>query len=173
MIPYNWRPSQICYRLKCWFKRYTTIKPRSLGHTWQDRCELLPHMMFEILSQFIEEECSSGIVEWYGDFGHKITVDGKKKYVRDEMQDIYDWWHQEYLIHYPEKCERIWQEVEKVGPQDPKWLLFEKECDEQWLRNKVPYREYMQDLHELDEEYHQKRIEMMHRLINVSPYMWT
>lgn len=58
LIPYDWRPGQLLYRMKCFFfKRYTTVKPRYLPHTWCDRTAVLPHMMFEILSQFLEKEC--------------------------------------------------------------------------------------------------------------------
>jgi len=95
-----WHPKELWYKFKCWsWYRYTTIKPRSLNyHTWCDRGPLMAHMMFEILSQFIEKECSPGRVEW--DYGREIIVDGKKKYVRDEMQELYDWWHQQYLKRY-------------------------------------------------------------------------
>lgn len=58
IIPYDWRPGEIWYRLKCWvYHRYTTVKPRTLPyHTWCDRDKLLIHMNFEILSQFMEKE---------------------------------------------------------------------------------------------------------------------
>lgn len=108
-----WHPKELWYNFKCWaWKRYSTVKPRTLPHTWCDRSHLLPHMMFEILSQFIEKECSPGHIEWYGEHGHKITVDGKEKYVRDEMQDLYDWWHQEYLKRYPELENKMWEDVQ-------------------------------------------------------------
>lgn len=108
-----WRPSNLWYRFKCWaWYRYTTIKPRYLGHTWCDRTEQLPHMMFEILSQFVEDECSPGHVEWYGDGAHKVIVNGKEKFVRDELQDLYDWWHKEYHIRYPALAENLWQQYE-------------------------------------------------------------
>ena len=81
-VPYDWRPGQIWCRLKCWaWKRYTTVKPRYLDHTWCDRCDLLPHMMFEILCDFVEKECSPGCVEWYGEHGHKLD---KGKYGSSE-----------------------------------------------------------------------------------------
>jgi len=41
--------------------------------------------MFEILSKFIEEECSPGIVDWEGS-DHTIDVNGDIVNVRTEMQ---------------------------------------------------------------------------------------
>ena len=126
-VPYNWRPGQIWYRFKCWaWYRYTTVKPRYLPHTWTDRDDVLPHVMFEVLSQFIERECTPECIDWEAS-GHMITVDGVEKNVRQEMQELYDWWHQEYNKDYP-----------KCAVATP-WQLPA----------------------------------MMHRLVNVTPYLWT
>ena len=55
LVPYEYRPRQIWYVFKCWdWNRYTTVKPRYLGHTWTDRDNLLLHMSFEILSNYVE-----------------------------------------------------------------------------------------------------------------------
>ena len=60
--------------------------PRYLSrYGWCDRVEALPHIMFEILSKFIEEECSPGIVDWEGS-DHTIDVNGDIVNVRTEMQ---------------------------------------------------------------------------------------
>jgi len=111
-----YHPANLWYSFKCWaWKRHTTIKPRYLSHTWHDRCVILPHMMFEILSQFIEGECGpDGHVEWYGENAHMITVAGEEKYVRDEMQELYDWWHKKYNKRYEELAEYIHEEREKL-----------------------------------------------------------
>ena len=117
IIPYDYRPKRMLYRLKCWlFKRYTTIKPRYLKfHTWCDRCDLLPHAMFEILSKFVEEECSPGIVDWESS-GHTIMVNGEEVNVRREMQDLYDWWHRVYNKMYDEVDNLLWKEAHKHDP---------------------------------------------------------
>lgn len=99
ILPYDYRPGQIKYRIKCYlFKRYSTVKPRYLDHQWVDRSHLLPHVMFEVLSKFVEDELKykkedfPGIVDWYS--GHaKIKVDSGDKLVIDEMIDLYEWWH--------------------------------------------------------------------------------
>lgn len=117
IISYDYRPFQLYYRIKCFlWHRYTTIKPRTLKyHTWCDRCTLLPHIMFEILSQYIEREAEN--IEWYGEYGHKINVDGKEVFVRDEMQFLYDWWHKIYLGEYPNQTEETWKNLSKSKPE--------------------------------------------------------
>jgi len=108
-----WHPSELWYKFKCWaWRRHSTVKPRTLPHTWCDRRELLAHMMFEILSQFIEGECSPGHTDWYDEtWGAKIVVNGKEKFVRDEMQELYDWWHEQYLKRYPALDTAMWDVV--------------------------------------------------------------
>jgi hypothetical protein len=98
ILPYDYRPGNIWYKFACWaWRRHTTVKPRTLPHTWCDRSDVLPHMMMEILTQFVEKECSPGYVEWYGEGSHKITHNGHEWNVRDMMQHIIDWWSQVYL----------------------------------------------------------------------------
>jgi len=109
IIPHDWRPSEIWYRLKCWgWKRYTTVKPRSLDHRWCDRSQLLPLTMFEILAQFVEkelggEDLSKSVVNWgenlpreewdvkFPGHPHRITVNGEEKLVIHEILDLYRW----------------------------------------------------------------------------------
>ncbi len=175
IIPYDWRPGQIWYRLKCWiWHRYSTIKPRYLGHTWCDRSYLLPHMMFEILSQFVEKECSYEFVEWYGENGHKIN----DKYVRDEMQDLYDWWHYVYNKEYAEVSKILWAEANKhkphtefipiVGSDSSRWdPQFNTEED------KLIWRMILDAINKLDRRMDQDLQERLHRLVNIIPYLWT
>jgi len=189
VIPYDWRPGQIWYRFKCWaWKRHTTVKPRYLPHTWCDRCSILPHMMFEILSQFIEKECSPGIVEWYGENGHKITVDGTEKYVMDEMKDLCSWWHEIYNKEYERVDNVIWELIHthNLGPQgdwdemndplvdddgevyayrwNPKYETAEKE---------TLYHMLLNALNRLEREQHEDLEEKMIRLCKLRAYMWT
>jgi len=178
-----WHPHNLWYKFKCWaWKRYSTIKPRYLDHTWCDRTELLPHMMFEILSQFIENECSPGHVEWYGEYGHKITVDGEEKYARDEMQEIYDWWNTTVQKEYPAKWDEWHERMRKHEPNE----LFVDYCDDDGVleyceynpqfdtpEQKEAYKEVCQECDKLEKEIADKYNEMMHRLINIRHYMWT
>ncbi len=176
------------YRFKCWtWKRYTTIKPRTLPHTWCDRSHLLPHMIFEILSQFIEGECGpDGHVEWYGEWGHKLE---SGKYVRDEMQELYDWWHQDYLVNF-NHCHDEWHDFSEAHCKDA-WLPHEdplKGCsphydpDEtyfEWvhvwdsLENERKGDELFKAVRAKEVEYEKQLNINMKRVIDIAPYMWT
>lgn len=83
--------SDLWYRLKCWaWHRYSTVRPRTLPHTWCDRSHLLPHVMFEVLGRFLEEECGEdGIVDWDSDEQHRTAM--------AEMRELWRWWNEEYL----------------------------------------------------------------------------
>ncbi len=178
-LPYNWRPGQIWYRLKCWvWKRYTTVKPRYLGHTWCDRTELMPHMMFEILCQFVERECSPGHVEWYGEYGHKITVDGEEKYVMDEMKDLIAWWHAVWNKEVEEVDDMLWAEAEGHSPTS----YFEPFGDEglfEWKQrftsegDEEIWKRCMKGLNNLEYIMAVALEERLHRLVKLIPYMWT
>lgn len=98
VLPYDYRPGQMWYKLKCFvWHRYTTVKPRQLDHTWCDKTELVPHMMFEMLSKFLEKECSPGVVDWKGS-NHRIQYGGHSRNVQEVMWHLYHWWHKVYLL---------------------------------------------------------------------------
>lgn len=188
-IPYDWRPGQIWYRAKCWAcHRYTTVKGRYLPHTWVDRSEVLPHTMFEILSQFIEKECSPGIVDWYNkDYGHKIEVNGEEKFVRDEMQELYDWWHNVYNKKYREEQDAIWKEAEQHSPvrnlkpvdregnevSEEEATLYHWDPEFATEEDAEVHQRCMDAFRELEQKRDEELEEMLHRLIRVRRSMWT
>jgi len=173
IIPYDYRPSRIYYRLKCFlWHRYTTIKPRTLKyHTWCDRCVLIPHMMFEILSQYVEREADN--IEWYGEYGHKIKVNDEEVFVRDEMQFLYDWWHKTYLGEYPNKNNEIWKNLDDVMPE------YYFDANNMWNpqfsteENATLYHNGMNQLHELESNTEKQLEEMMIRLVKITPCLWS
>lgn len=182
IVPYDWRPGQIWYRFKCWaWHRYTTMKPRYLQHTWCDRCELLPHMMFEILDQFVKDECSPGVVEWYGEAGHKITVNGEEKFVLDEMKDLVAWWHNVWNKEWAEVNKILWDEAHKHDPVSEWRACGDKE--ESGMSYWDPQFKGTEDgelwhfcvgaVNNMDRAMHKAREERLHRMIAILPYMWT
>jgi hypothetical protein len=184
-LPYNYRPKEIWYKIKCFvWHRYTTIKSRYLDHTWHDRVAVLPHTMFEILSRFIEGECSPGHVDWEGS-GHTVEVNGETVNVRDEMQRLYDWWHTVYNKEFREVDQIIWKEAQKHEPTEM-FVPYEPEEDEEgkegWMEydpqfpneeDKEIYNSCMMALSKLERTQEQMLMERMHRLVNLTPYLWT
>ena len=178
--PYDWRPGQAWYRFKCWaWHRYSTVKCRYLDHTWCDRRGLLPNTMFEILSQFIEQECSPGHVEWYGDYPHMVTVDGKEKNARDEMQDLYDWWRWTWNEAYGEIADDLWEQAAKYAPRtnwvptegDDDYLTYDPQFDTE--EDELQYNRYLKELNQLEINMEDDLQEHLHRLINIRQYLWT
>lgn len=167
--------------VKNWLmKPYTTIKPRYLGHGWCDHVELLPHLMFESLSIFVEKECSPGCVEWYGDLAHKVVVDGQEKYVRDEMQELYDWWHNTYIPYTKgesNKEKEIYQEIDdlSIDLSHNLKLLFDtlNTPKEKRSEKEKRYFELLDELNNYEVYMTQQLDERLHRLINIRRSMWT
>jgi len=177
-----WYPSRLWYSFKCWaWKRFTTVKPRYLGHTWCDRCELLPHVMFEVLSHFIENECNPGDIEWYGEHGRRVTVNGEERYVRDELQQIYDWWHKTYHHEYPERENALLAEQMKCKPiscftdYDDDGDFSGCVWDPQYasVADKIEDERLLSELQSLEKHVEAERADMLHRLVNVHQWMWT
>lgn len=179
-----WHPRELWYQIKCrvWY-RYNTVRARELPFTWQDRSHLLPHIMFEILGQFIEGECSPGHIEWYGEYGHKIFVAGVEKYVRDEMQELWDWWREDYLKGYPAKEDALMDEIHKLDEEflidhfrmgegeDEGHCFFDPQykTEEAGERVNELFREYSRLEKEAEEELGKR----LHRLIDIRESMWT
>lgn len=176
-IPYDYRFGPMWHKVKDFvWNRYSTVKPRTLDHSWCDRRELLLHMSMEILGQFIEKECSPGHVLWYDEEGPKLNG----KYVMDEMKDIWKWWTINYQEEYPEATDNIWELIAACSPElrheelDPprsnlKQMVFYFETDEQ----ETKYKALTAKARELEQEFEDQSDEMLQRLAAVRQYMWT
>jgi hypothetical protein len=174
-----WRPRELWYQFKCFaWHRYSTVRPRRLPHTWVDRSDLLPHLMFEVLSQFVENECSPGCVEWHCENSHKITRNGEEIFVRDELQAIYDWWNVTYNKEYPEKEEALLERMMAFEPDstfkemdNPNFVAFDPEWNDP--EAKESYESALNEYTALQKRAEDEQMEFMHRLVAVSQSMWT
>jgi hypothetical protein len=180
--PYNLRPMTAWYNFKCWvWHRYGTIRCRHLPHTWSDRRSILLHASFEILTQFIDGECSPGHVLWYGEHAHQVEVDGVMENVMDEMKELYHWWNTVYLKEYPKMTDELWEEVETCAPKMrcvpydgmPDGMAGElvSEYENDGQRDK--YKALMAKERDLEVTMDQKAEEMLCRLAAVRLWMWT
>lgn len=180
--PYDLRPMAAWYNFKCWaWHRYGTIRCRHLPNTWCDRRSILLHASFEILTQFIDNECSPGHVEWFGEWSNQVEVNGVMENVMDEMLELYNWWNTVYLKEYPKMTEDLWAVAEKCSPKlhcvpyenmpdnMAGKLVTEYEDDEQ----RDAYKTVMQKMHETEKIMDEKAEEMLKRLAAVRLWMWT
>lgn len=95
LLPYSSRPGYLWYRFTCWaWHRYTTIHPRTMPwHTWTDRDMLLPHVMFELLVQFVELEKPDE------HFDLSSLPDARKK-EWEKLFATYHWWRYFFVPFY-------------------------------------------------------------------------
>lgn len=127
IIPYDWRPHSIWYRLKCFvWHRYTTVHPRTLPwHTWTDRDSLLTHSIMEILSRYIEEEVlntlwghlslpSNKVINEYNEFDNELEESWYNAH--KILWDAYVFWHQwkdfDPYIYVPKRTDRAFVKKE-------------------------------------------------------------
>jgi hypothetical protein len=180
--PYDLRPGVMWYNLKCWaWHRYSTIHCSQLPHTWCDRNTLLLHASFQILTDFIDKECSPGHVQWYGDCPHQVEVNGVVENVMDEMLELYHWWNTVYLKEYPKMMDDFWEVASECGPEMKcvpyddmpdhvaGQLVSEFDNDEQ----RDAYKSVMKSINDTERVMDEKSEEMLKRLAAIRLWMWT
>ena len=130
---------------------------------------------------FIEKECSPGHVEWYGEFAHKVEVNGVVENVMDEMLELYHWWNTVYLKEYPKMMDDFWAVAEKCGPEmkcEPyedmpdcvaSQLVTIYKDDEQ----RDAYKRVIKEITDVDALMDEKCEEMLKRLAAIRLWMWT
>lgn len=182
VIPYNWRPSQIYYRLKCaLWNKYNIVRPRYVDSTWIDRDQLLPELMFEVLSDFIEKEGVESIIDWYHkDAPKSVLINGTQINAMDEMLALYNWWHLKYKKAYPalekewwdkvdamhsDEITPIYDEKQKVAALTIKRFTIGKDRDLYLKRTKLIW--------DMEKRIEEELTEKMCRLSRVHQVMWT
>ena len=117
IIPSEYRPGTLYYRLKCfvWY-RYTTVKPKTMPwNTWTDCCDLLPHIMFQILCDFIEKEHP---------YEHFDTEDPHHREEWIKLRNLYFWWINIYVPYYQDDLNELL--FERFEDKKEYWELQEK-----------------------------------------------
>ncbi len=182
LIPYHLRPGQIWYQIKCFlWHRYTTIKPRTLGHTYCDTDTLLAHITFELLTQFLEEECSPGCVDWYyatDDYkGNKIEFNGEERWIIDVLREICDWWHKDYLVNVDRTYDAWHNYLIENKLAIFEWELDEEDIKEGYRHNTPEQRQILDELfnkgRELEEYYNETLTKYLIKLVEIRGYLWT
>lgn len=172
-LPYDWRPREVWYRLKCWaWHRYTTVKPRTTPwNTWTDKCYLLPHLMFEVLAQFVEDELTPGDFEVPADVDDRSANRLHWVKMHCEMRDLLEWWRTVYL-RADEVYQAFFEEKQKCRSKDDtdEWQ-FDWKFDSPEMEER--HRRLVAESAEFDRVLQRELIRRMMRLVRVHPYMWT
>lgn len=143
--------------------RHNVLKIRTLPPTWNDRSEKMVHAMFQILVDFIDQECSPGCVDWDGHPSDKAVM--------DEMLDHKKWWQEVAQQH---------DDYAGLG-EPPEWDMFTPECE--YESNGMTYfvmaapppevTAYYAAARENEQKFEAELNRRLHRLLDLRPYMWT
>jgi len=182
ICPHYLRPMTMWYNFKCWaWHRYGTIRCRHLPHTGSDRRTILLHASFQILTDFIDKECSPGHVLWYGEGEHQVMVNGVMENVMDEMKELYYWWNTVYLKDYPTKIDALWEAakpftpVMRCVPYEDMHHNIAGKLVMKYKNDKArsSYKAIMNDINKIGQLIDEKSEEMLKRLAAVRLWMWT
>lgn len=159
-VPYDYRPLELWYRFKCFaWHRYTTVKPRAMGHTFMDRCVLLPHLIFEVLCNYFERECDSKPVVDTG------RADRDKDYA--ELWDHYTWWTQTFLPCFGTDLLR---DKHMAGIKPPEKFDWNAADDDPILG---PYYAALRAISKESRDLDAEALRRCVRIVELSPHLWS
>jgi len=162
--PYNKLGIQnALYYIKCYFfKKYNRITVKTLPPTWTDRSEFLPHVMFQILDDFVKKEAIPGLVDWDGTPEHRAA--------RDKMDELLDWWKNVYLKF---DSYRDYDESQAT-PSDKRFSEEDHEGRKVWTFNLNEYdSEFARRAGQLEEEMEKELTQKLMELIKIRGHLWT
>jgi hypothetical protein len=153
------------YYIKCavWH-RYNRVHVKTLPPTWCDRCQLLPHAMFQVLDDFVKRECSPGIVDWNSDEPHRTA--------RAKMDELLNWWHNVYLAFDPYKeidRSRMSTDEERfvpIGGKDGKADFYEFHMNDY-------ERDFYDEVNRKEAELEKELDVRMKELVELHRWFWT
>lgn len=167
----EWWTPRLLKRIRYWFRRWRSpsnhLKISTLPWTWVDRDHILLHAMFQVLVDFVEKENNPGIVCWECDLSHWVAW--------EEIMDLYHWWKYDPLAQDENKVYEFETSEELMG-----WLDWMYPDATSWPQVAVlkpaPYKG-CKDMYRLfgnlTEGATAKQNEMMKRLVEIRPYLWT
>ncbi len=163
-----------------------------MDHTWCDRDTVLPHMIFEILAKFIDNECSPGHVVWYGEHGHKIIPGVNYNcykdedinhpdavYVLDYMKDLRCWFYDTYIKEidithdewYDFHSKHCTVKFESIKKESGNWSKMNFIYDSP--ENEKQDKELLHAGEEKEKELIQELENKMIEVIKIRDHMWT
>jgi len=139
------------------------LKIETLEKGWHDKDEILLHVAFQILTDFIEQETPEAIVDWNANELHKKAW--------KEIKSLYKWWKE--------------IRPSRTNPLDDKSLITPplklkkipgSDLSEMVEPDKKKYVEYYQALEKhrkLEIKWNEEDQRNLHRLIEIRGFLWT
>jgi hypothetical protein len=140
--------------------KYLKIQSLEAGK-YLDRDEVLLHVAFQVLVDFIEKEDPDKIIDW--------NAQEHDKHAWSEMQSLYKWWKEER----PARVDPILDD--KIEAPPFKFETREDGCSV-WNPEKEKYAEFWKACEEssrLEQIWIEEDQKNLHRLIDIRRYMWT
>ncbi len=182
ILPYDYRPSQLWYYTKCkLWKKYNQVTVKHLPPTWVDRDYLLHGVMFQVLEDFIEKECTSGSTDWYSkDCPLTVKVHGVEVHARDEMTQLLKWYKTKFLGSYEKIRDDLTDRfLASAPPHIEKEITINGETYIEWSDGEISEEQrkhylFLMDLSTYTDQRIAEELEsMLIRLVKVRPFMWT
>ena len=159
---YNLNRFRKYVRNKFW-RKHNTIKIKSLDEQWHDKDELIIHVMFQILNNYIEIELKETPIDW--------TWNEEHKQAWIELQSLYQWWNHirplreaQDPIFYVDPPPMSWKErpdglLELLDPPDNEQTrLWKMACEESSA---------------LELKWNEEDTENMVKLVKMRKFLWT
>jgi hypothetical protein len=136
--------------------RWTTIKPRTVGHEFHNYGDLIAPLAFECLCRYMEDD--GGNETELGSFDYADPDDDPVA----ELRDHYHWWTTVY-----QKAENDLWKIEVATPKSATAIFDEDDP------LTAPYRAALEKCRKDEEALHAELIRRTHRLIELSGFMWS
>ncbi|MFN7972997.1 MAG: hypothetical protein U0166_11715 [Acidobacteriota bacterium] len=140
-----------------------TLRVATLGPKWIDRDEILLHVAFQVLVDFVDKERPAEVCDWNADARHRKAW--------SEIASLHRWWTKE-------RPRRKYPLDDKSIPHPP--MRFVKvpgragETLVPWSRKKYArYDRASKCQLLLERRWHAEDQRQLHRLIEVRPFLWT
>jgi hypothetical protein len=146
-------------------KKYNIIEIKSLSPEYHDATSLLPHAMFQILIDFVENECGEDCpVNW--------NAKKQRKKARAKMDELIKWWKEEWL---PFESTESWAVNEHNQSTCEECLKVEESLTKSPLSVLAcsKYHALMAKDIKTEERMEKELSAKLKELINIRNYLWT
>jgi len=141
-----------------------TLKIKTLDNEWHDKDNVILHAVFQLLADFMEKEKPGKHCNWSHDAAHRKAW--------KELQKLYVWW----MVQRPEREEPILAK----GLKSPLFILEPvpgepgfKHCVPPDKKKHVAWYAAVKMQEKAELRWFKEDQTMLHRLIEVRPFMWT
>lgn len=152
------------FRFRIWLKYrlfpMNVIKVKTLGRGWVDRSEIIVHVVFQVLDDFIEKEVKNSHVDW------------EEPYTDEQLQkllEIHKWFKEVYLNFNPYKD----FDSSKSVPFEEKFIPVDENCKLFTINTNEYEREFFEKVRKQEEELETQLQQNIKTLFEMRDFLWT